>query len=46
MNWYADKDIRAIDYDSSSGMIETWAMWDGEPTVAYLFPYDEGVVEY
>ena len=46
MNWYADKDIRAIDYDNASGAIETWAMWDGEPTVAYLFPYDEGVVEY
>lgn len=46
MNWYADKDVRAIDYDNSSGAIEVWAMWDGEPTVAYLFPYDEGVIEY
>lgn len=46
MNWYADKDVRAIDVDEASGAIEIWAMWDGEPTVAYLFPYDKGVIEY
>lgn len=46
MNWYADKDVRAIDIDKASGAVEIWAMWDGEPTVAYLFPYDKGVIEY
>lgn len=46
MNWYADKDVRAIDVDQASSAIEIWAMWDNEPTVAYLFPYDKGVIEY
>ena len=38
-------DIRAIDVDTN-GAVEIWGMWDGEPSVAYLFPYDEGVVYY
>lgn len=46
MNWYADRDVRAIDIDAASNAVEIWAMWDGEPTVAYLFPYDKGVIEY
>lgn len=45
-NWYADKDIRAIDVEKNSAAVEIWAMWDGNPTVAYLFPYDKGVIEY
>lgn len=45
MNYYGDNDIRAIDIDTN-GAIEIWAMWDGEPTVAYLFPYSQGVVYY
>jgi hypothetical protein len=45
MNYYADHDLRAIDIDSN-GAVEIWAMWDGEPTVAYLFPYGQGVVYY
>lgn len=44
-NYYGDNDIRAIDVDTN-GAIEIWGMWDGEPTVAYLFPYEEGVVYY
>ena len=43
-NYYGDKDLRAIDV--LDGVVEIWAMWDGEPTVAYLFPYEEGVVDY
>lgn len=45
MNYYADHDLRAIDIDAN-GAVEIWAMWDGEPTVAYLFPYSQGVVYY
>ena len=45
MNYYGDNDIRAIDLDTN-GAVEIWAMWDGEPTVAYLFPYSQGVVYY
>lgn len=44
-NYYGDNDIRAIDVDSN-GAVEIWGMWDGEPSVAYLFPYDQGVVLY
>ena len=44
-NYYGDNDIRAIDLDSN-GAVEIWGMWDGEPSVAYLFPYDQGVVLY
>ena len=44
-NYYGDNDIRSIDADEN-GAIEIWGMWDGEPSVAYLFPYDEGVVLY
>lgn len=44
VNYYGDHDIRAIDLDG--GAVEIWAMWDGEPTVAYLFPYEQGVVYY
>lgn len=44
-NYYGDNDIRSIDVDEN-GAIEIWGMWDGEPSVAYLFPYDEGVVLY
>lgn len=44
-NYYGDNDIRAIDIDSN-GAVEIWGMWDGEPTVAYLFPYEQGVVYY
>lgn len=43
--YYGDNDIRAIDVDTN-GAVEIWGMWDGEPSVAYLFPYDEGVVYY
>ena len=45
MHYYGDNDIRAIDLDTN-GAVEIWAMWDGEPTVAYLFPYSQGVVYY
>lgn len=45
MNYYGDKDLRAIDVQED-GAVEIWAMWDGEPTVAYLFPYSQGVVYY
>ena len=45
MNYYADHDLRAIDIDTN-GAVEIWAMWDGEPTVAYLFPYEQGVVYF
>ena len=45
MNYYGDHDLRAIDVDTN-GAVEIWAMWDGEPTVAYLFPYSQGVVYY
>jgi len=45
MNYYGDNDIRAIDLDTN-GAVEIWAMWDEEPTVAYLFPYSQGVVYY
>lgn len=45
MNYYGDKDLRAIDVQDD-GAVEIWAMWDGEPTVAYLFPYSQGVVYY
>ena len=49
-NWYGDNDIRAIEThmidDKPVGSIEIWGMWKGSPSVAYLFPYDEGVVEY
>jgi len=44
-HYYGDNDIRAIDIDTN-GAIEIWGMWDGEPTVAYLFPYEQGVVYY
>lgn len=44
-NYYGDNDIRAIDVDSN-GAVEIWGMWNGEPSVAYLFPYDQGVVLY
>ena len=44
VNYYGDHDIRAIDLDN--GAVEIWAIWDGEPTVAYLFPYEQGVVYY
>lgn len=44
MNYYGDKDIRAIDVNGEA--VEIWAIWDGEPTVGYLFPYDQGVVKY
>lgn len=44
-NYYGDNDIRAIDVDTN-GAIEIWGMWDKEPSVAYLFPYDQGVVLY
>lgn len=44
-HYYGDNDIRAIDVDEN-GAIEIWGMWEGEPSVAYLFPYDEGVVLY
>ena len=44
-NYYGDNDIRAIDVQPD-GAVEIWAMWDGEPTVAYLFPYEQGVVYY
>lgn len=50
MNHYGDKDLRSIEVekidDKPSGAVEVWAMWDGEPTVAYLFPYEQGVVYY
>ena len=49
-NHYGDHDIRSIEVemidDKPSGAVEIWAMWDGEPTVAYLFPYEQGVVYY
>lgn len=49
-NWYGDNDIRAIDVDvidgKPTGAVEIWSMWNGEPSVGYLFPYDEGVVYY
>ena len=44
-NYYGDHDLRAIDVQPD-GAVEIWAMWDGEPTVAYLFPYGQGVVFY
>lgn len=44
-NYYGDNDLRAIDVDSN-GAVEIWGMFDKEPSVAYLFPYDEGVVYY
>ena len=44
-NYYGDNDIRAIDVDEN-GAVEIWGMWDEEPSVAYLFPYDQGVVYY
>lgn len=44
-NYYGDNDLRAIDVDSN-GAVEIWGMFDKEPSVAYLFPYDEGVVLY
>lgn len=44
VNYYGDHDIRAIDVHD--GAIEIWAIWDGEPTVGYLFPYTKGVVEF
>lgn len=44
-NYYGDNDIRAIDVQED-GAVEIWAMWNGEPTVAYLFPYSQGVVYY
>ena len=43
--YYGDNDLRAIDVQPD-GAVEIWAMWDGEPTVAYLFPYGQGVVFY
>jgi len=49
-NYYGDHDIRSIEVEmidgKPSGAVEIWAMWDGEPTVAYLFPYEQGVVYY
>lgn len=44
-NYYGDNDLRAIDVQLD-GAVEIWGMWDGEPTVAYLFPYGQGVVYY
>lgn len=44
MAYYGDNDIRAIDV--KEGAVEIWAMWDGEATVAYLFPYEQGVVYF
>lgn len=46
VNYYGDNDIRAIDVEPGDGAVEIWGMFDGEPSVAYLFPYDEGVVLY
>lgn len=50
MNYYGDNDLRSIDVEmidgKPSGAVEIWAMWDGEPTVAYLFPYEQGVVYF
>ncbi len=49
-NHYGDCDIRSIEVETidgkPSGAVEIWAMWNGEPTVAYLFPYEQGVVYY
>lgn len=49
-NHYGDHDLRSIEVEmidgKPSGAVEIWAMWDGEPTVAYLFPYEQGVVYY
>lgn len=45
VNYYGDHDIRAIDVIDDTS-VEIWAMWDGEPTVAYLFPYEQGVVYF
>ena len=49
-NHYGDHDIRSIEVETidgkPSGAVEIWAMWDEEPTVAYLFPYEQGVVYY
>ncbi len=44
-NYYGDNDIRAIDVVNEDA-VEIWAMWNKEPTVAYLFPYEKGVVYY
>ena len=44
MNHYGDGDLRAIDVNGTA--VEIWAIWDHEPTVAYLFPYSQGVVYY
>lgn len=43
-NHYGDNDIRSITVDFDA--VEIWAMWEGEPTVGYVFAYDEGVVDY
>lgn len=46
-HYYGDNDIRAIDVmQDDNNSVEIWAMWDGEPTVAYLFPYEQGVVYF
>ena len=49
-NWYGDNDIRSIECDvidgEPTGAVEIWGMWEGEPSVGYLFPYDEGVVYF
>lgn len=50
-NYYGDNDLRSIDVPQEGtakdgSAVEIWAMWDGEPTVAYLFPYSKGVVYY
>lgn len=46
MNYYGDNDIRAIDVIQGDSAVEIWGMWNGEPSVGYLFPYDQGVVYY
>ncbi len=43
--YYGDTDLRDIDV-KEDGAVEIWGMWNGEPSVAYLFPYDQGVVSY
>lgn len=37
-------DIKSIEYDEDSNVIELWFTYEEEPFVAYLFGYDEGVI--
>jgi hypothetical protein len=37
-------DIKSIEYDEDSNVIELWFAYEEEPFVAYLFGYDEGVI--